>query len=245
MTEREVDLDNTAVMDEPREATETLAFAALIELKAAHDDDEERGVFEGLASTFGNTDRGGDVIMPGAFAAAVKGNPKKIKLLFAHDTREPVGVIMELEETDRGLRIKGRLLIEQGVPTADKVFALLKAGALDALSIGFMVPNNGAVFDREAGVRVLKKIDLLEISIVTFPMNPKAKIQRVKALAVEGIETKRDFENYLREAGFSANAAKAITAGGFKETSDLRDGAGDDLRDLLAKLKRACKILTD
>ncbi|KKK76593.1 hypothetical protein LCGC14_2862060, partial [marine sediment metagenome] len=112
--------------------------------------------------------------------------------------------VMELEEADRGLRIKGRLLIEQGVPTADKVFALLKAGALDALSIGFMVPNNGAVFDREAGVRVLKKIDLMEISIVTFPMNPKAKIQRVKALAAEGIETKRDFENYLREAGFSA-----------------------------------------
>ena len=242
MTKREADLDNIAVMEEHRVATETLAFAALIELKAEHDDDEERGVFEGLASTFGNVDRGGDVIMPGAFAAAVKGSPKKIKLLFAHDTREPVGVIMELEETDRGLRIKGRLLIEQGVPTADKVFALMKAGALDALSIGFMVPNNGATFDREAGVRVIKKIELMEISIVTFAMNPKAKIQRVKA--VGNIETKRDFEDYLRDAGFSANAAKAITAGGFKEkTSDLRDGAGDEVGDLVeARIARCQEI---
>ena len=233
------DIQNIAVMEQHRVANETLDFAALIHLKAA-DDPDGPGVFEGLASTFGNADEMGDIILPGAFSKAVNGSAKRIKLLFAHDTREPIGIMEEIEETDKGLRIKGRLLIEQGVPTADKVYSLLKAGALDALSIGFRIPKNGAEFNEDTGTRVLKKIDLLEISIVTFPMNPKAKIRRVKSLGVDDFQTKSDLEAVLRDAGVSRQAAKYVAAGWSPPAQ--RDVEGE-LKELASAMTRAADTM--
>ena len=224
-------------------ATETLAFDAMFEIKAGNeaDDEEERGVFEGLASTFGNKDRGGDIVMPGAFAKAVRGGPQKIKLLFAHDTREPIGVLTELEETLRGLRIKGRLLINQGVPTADKVFALMKAKALDALSIGFFADPKKQEFDSDKGIRLLKNIELFEVSVVTFGMNPKARIQRVKALGVEDIQTKADLEIVLRDAGVSRQAAKYVAA--HWNPPAQRDVEGE-VKELVDAMTRVADTLT-
>ena len=232
-------MEHIAVMEAHRAASETLDFAALIHLKAA-DDEDGPGVFEGLASTFGNTDEGGDIVAPGAFARAVKGSHKRIKLLFGHDTREPIGIVLELEETDKGLRVKGRLLIDQGVPTADKVFALMKAGALDALSIGFRVPKNGAEFNEDLSVRVLKKIDLMEISVVLFPMNPKAKIQRVKSLGVDDFQTKTDLEAVLRDAGVSRQAAKYVAAGWSPPAQ--RDVEGE-LKELASAMSRVADAM--
>jgi len=140
------------------------------------------GTFSGYGSMFNNTDLDRDVIAPGAFTKTLgKNAPKKIKLLWQHDPKQPIGVWEEMSEDSRGLKVKGRLLINQGVPKADEAYALLKAGALDAMSIGFMIPDGAWEFDQKKKVRIIKEADLWEISLVTFPANPKARITSVKA----------------------------------------------------------------
>ena len=115
------------------------------ELKAIQtltgDDGVEVGIFEGLASTFGNRDMVGDVVEPGAFAATIA-RPGRIKMLWQHDARAPIGVWEDIRETAAGLEVKGRLVLQ--VQRAREALALLKAGAVDALSIGFSVMRGGA-----------------------------------------------------------------------------------------------------
>lgn len=140
------------------------------------------GVFHGYGSVFGNLDSDRDIIVPGAFAKTLKKKrPSKIKLLWQHDPAQPIGVWEAMEEDKRGLKVQGRLLINQGVPKADEAYALLKAGALDAMSIGFAIPQGGADWDSGKGVRTITEVDLWEISLVTFPANGKARITRVKS----------------------------------------------------------------
>lgn len=140
------------------------------------------GTFTGYGSTFGNMDSDRDVIAPGAFSKSLSRRKiGDIKLLWQHDPREPIGVWEEMTEDSRGLKVKGRLLINQNVPLADKAYALMKAGALSSMSIGFAIPRDGYEIDEKKRVRVIKEADLWECSIVTFPANPKAKIQRVKS----------------------------------------------------------------
>ena len=131
------------------------------------DDGVEVGVFEGLASTFGNQDMVGDVVEPGAFAATIA-RPGRIKMLWQHDARAPIGVWEDIRETAAGLEVKGRLVLQ--VQRAREALALLKAGAVDALSIGFSVMRGGAEFDRERGLRRIKAVELWEISVVPFPV---------------------------------------------------------------------------
>lgn len=142
----------------------------------------EDGTFSGYGSMFNNVDYDRDVIAPGAFSKSLKKRPaRKVKMLWQHDPTQPIGVWEEMEEDSRGLKVKGRLLIKQGVPKADEAYALLKAGALDAMSIGFMIPAGGWEFDEKKRVRVINEADLWETSLVTFPANPKARVTRVKA----------------------------------------------------------------
>ncbi len=196
------------------------------------DDGSETGVFEGMASTFGNVDLDGDIIAPGAFKGA---KAAKVKMLWQHDSRQPIGVWETLEETDKGLRVKGQLILE--VQQAAEAFALLKGGAIDSLSIGFRVPPNGSVFDEAQGKRLITKINLWEVSIVSFPSNPKARISRVKS-----IKTIRDFETFLRdEGGYSHAAARSISRDGFKPSTEPRDE--DGLDELVASIKRTVAIL--
>ena len=154
------------------------------------DDGAELGVFEGLASTFGAPDLSGDVIEPGAFRASLQ-RPRGVKMLWQHDPRAPIGVWDRIAETGAGLSVKGRLVLD--VQQAREALALLRAGALDALSIGFSVPKGGWTFDRDTAVRRLNRIDLWEISVVTFPANPEARIARVKERTVPGgLPTERE-----------------------------------------------------
>lgn len=199
------------------------------------EDGTEVGRFSGLASTFGNIDKVGDVIAPGAFKASIK-NPKKIKMLWMHDPSEgPIGLWEKIEETDKGLEVEGKLLLD--VPRGTQAHVLMKARAIDSLSIGFRIPKDGAVFDTDTGNRLLKKIELMEVSVVTFPANPKARIGAVKGY--QDITTVRELEAFLRDAGgFSVNQAKAIAAAGWQNgQSELRDEAGglDELSDLLRR----------
>lgn len=138
------------------------------------------GTFQGYGAVFGNVDLGRDVIAAGAFADTLA-KSTKIKMLWQHDPTQPIGVWEHIFEDKRGLFVKGRLLINQGVPKADEAYALLKAGALDGMSIGYEIPDGGATFDDKKRVRTISKASLWEVSLVTFPMNPKANVTRVKA----------------------------------------------------------------
>ncbi|MFZ5610185.1 MAG: HK97 family phage prohead protease [Pseudomonadota bacterium] len=138
----------------------------------------EVGRFEGYASVFGRIDQGRDEIMPGAFARSLKARGAGgVKLLWQHDPREPVGVIEHIREDSHGLFVRGRLLGD--VIRAREAQALLRAGALDGLSIGYKV--RAAEVDAARSVRRLIDIDLWEVSLVTFPMQPAARLTAIKA----------------------------------------------------------------
>jgi uncharacterized protein len=133
------------------------------------------GAFSGHAAIFAKPDLGGDVIQPGAFAASLARGPAKLRLLFMHDAKEPIGLIELAREDSRGLFVRGRLL--PGVQRAREVHALVTAGALDGLSIGFKTVRSRR--DPRTGLRLLQAVDLWEISLVTFPMMPEARLLRI------------------------------------------------------------------
>lgn len=131
------------------------------------------GRFAGYASVFGRLDDGGDIVMPGAFrkSLGLRGR-HRIKMLFQHDPKEPVGTWDTIREDDHGLWVEGRLV--QDVPRADALRRLIAKGAVDGLSIGFRTVKSTRA-SRE-GHRRLWEVDLWEISIVTFPMMDLARI---------------------------------------------------------------------
>jgi HK97 family phage prohead protease len=131
---------------------------------------DQDGRFEGYASIFNRLDAGGDIIMPGAFAKSLTKRKDRIRLLFQHDPKEPIGVWEAIGEDGIGLHVAGRLVPD--VPRADALRRLIERGALDGLSIGFRAIKA----TREGGHRKLWQIDLYEISIVTFPMMEDARI---------------------------------------------------------------------
>ena len=121
----------------------------------------------GYASIFNIADKGGDIVLKGAFAGAARSVP----LLWQHDSKEPVGFVERLVEDARGLRIVARVVASgRGADAA----ALLRAGAIDGLSFGYRV--KAARPDRVRGVRELSALELVEVSLVTFPMQPLARV---------------------------------------------------------------------
>jgi uncharacterized protein len=138
---------------------------------------EPDGAIEGYASLFGVVDAAHDMVMPGAFADSLKKRPlRRVPMLFQHDPAEPIGVWLELREDFRGLYARGRLIPEVG--RAREVLALIRAQALDGLSIGFRAVKGR--IDPRSRVRRLDAIDLWEISIVTFPLLNGARVEQIK-----------------------------------------------------------------
>jgi HK97 family phage prohead protease len=173
------------------------------------------GVFEGYASLFDRQDLGRDVVAPGAFRDSLaKRGAAGVRMLFQHDPNQPIGVWTRLYEDARGLYARGRLTTEVG--RAREVLALMRAGAIDGLSIGFRAVNG--VRNAKTGVRRLEQVDLWEISIVTFPMLPEARIASVKVQPFAGRpQTEHEFERWLTEdAGFTRSEARALMRSGFK-----------------------------
>lgn len=215
---------------------------APVDLKAVDTD----GTFEGYASVFGAEDMAHDVVMPGAFAASLASRGAQgVKLLFQHDPAQPIGVWLELAEDKKGLYARGRLMPE--VARAREVLSLMRAGALDGLSIGFRTVKG--VRDAKSGIRRLNQIDLWEISVVTFPMLPEARVETVKTRPFAGrVPTEREFERWLtRDAGLTRNEARAVIRSGLQGLEALRDaGAGDtDEARLIRSIDRAADLVRE
>lgn len=137
------------------------------------------GLFEGYASLFGIADLGKDIVERGAFRDSLtRRGSTGVKLLWQHDPAEPIGRWTALTEDSRGLFVRGRLSL--AVARAREIHALMREGAIDGLSIGFR--SEKARTEPRSGLRRLERIDLWEISIVTFPMLPQARVSAVKAL---------------------------------------------------------------
>ena len=146
----------------------------------ALDEVDADGVFSGYASLFGKPDLARDVVERGAFARTLKRRrPESVRMLFQHDPGQPIGRWLEIRENERGLLVRGRLT--PGVAKAQEVLQLIRAGALDGLSIGFRTVR--ARKDAASGLRRIVEADLWEISVVTFPMLPEARIDRIKGYA--------------------------------------------------------------
>lgn len=141
------------------------------EIKAALGVDE-KGIVTGLAWPFGSADRVGDMIEKGAFA----GTSGPLPMLFGHNPNDPVGVWEATTETDTGLEVRGRLLVED-LERAREVRALIQAGAVTGLSIGFSTKKAAP---RRGGGRTISALELVEISLVTVPCHPGARITSAK-----------------------------------------------------------------
>jgi HK97 family phage prohead protease len=138
----------------------------------------EDGYFEGYASVFNIKDHQGDIILPGAFLNSLKkqNSTENIKMLWQHNVEKPIGVWEHVVEDGFGLFVKGRLLLD--IKKAKEAYTLLKSGIIDGLSIGFQPTQS--YFDKTKNATCITSIELLEISLVTFAANPKAKITCVK-----------------------------------------------------------------
>jgi uncharacterized protein len=175
--------------------------------------DAEAGTFVGYASVFGKVDSYGDTIVKGAYKETIKayGLPK---MFFNHDKYAvPIGKWIEAKEDDYGLLLTGEFT--PGNAMAEQVRAALKHGTVDGLSIGYSLMK-GDYVETEIG-RTIKKIARLpETSIVTYPADSFARVDLSSVKSSEeiaGIETLRDFEYFLRDAGgFTKGAAQALTA---------------------------------
>jgi HK97 family phage prohead protease len=132
--------------------------------------------FAGYAAIFGRPDRGGDIVRAGAFARALKRGPGAVPLLWQHEPGRPIGRIEYLQEDKRGLRVIARL--SDGV-AGKEAAALLKDGAVGGLSFGYRVREASGDPSTGSGLRELTDLDLVEVSLVTFPMQPKARVHAI------------------------------------------------------------------
>ena len=178
----------------------------------------EEGEFSGYGSVFGVEDSYGDVVVSGAFEESLKEWKEKGRLpsmLWQHNRSEPIGIYTKIEEDDQGLYVEGKLLID-GDSLAQRAHAHLKAGSISGLSIGYNLGANGWRWDSEKEVFILSKIDLWEVSLVTFPSNDEARVEEVKSLLQHGeMPSKRLVEKHLRDVGLSKQQAKAFIADGY------------------------------
>lgn len=139
---------------------------------------EADGTFSGYASLFGVEDLSHDIVEKGAFLASLsRRGPSGVKMLYQHDPAEPIGRWTDIRETSKGLKVTGQLMTN--LARGREVLHMMREGILDGLSIGFRTVK--ARKDRKSGIRRLVEVDLWEISIVTFPMQPDARVAHVKS----------------------------------------------------------------
>jgi len=202
---------------------------------------DEKGIFTGYGSVFGNVDSYKEIVAPGAFAESLYGWKDAGRLppvLWQHRSGEPIGPFLEMREDSHGLDTKGHLLIDD-VVRAKEARALMLAKAVNGLSIGFVTRKDS--YDKVTGIRTLLQVDLWEISIVTFPANPSAQITGVKS-AIDTLQTLADAERFLRDAG---NLTRSQATAFMARVKSLPPGQGDPdpAVDELVALKQALQGL--
>jgi HK97 family phage prohead protease len=192
---------------------------ALRELKFATD--QATGEFEGYGAVFGNEDSYGDVIVKGAFKGAIRDSKKSdtwpamlLQHGFTSDFDMPIGVWTEMEEDEFGLKMKGQLAINtQRGRDAYELLKMQPRPAINGLSIGYIPRKFDTGTKPGEPRRTLKEIQLMEVSLVTFPANDLARVENVKSDL-----TIRIAENALRDVGFTQSQAKSILAQGYSAT---------------------------
>jgi hypothetical protein len=189
----------------------------------------EDGQIEGLAAGYGNVDAGGDVVMPGALARSLTAR-KSIPMLMYHDQTRPAGVWTDFVESPGGLIVKGQISMSSQI--GREAHGLVRDGAIGGLSIGYRTVREQLV----GKTRQLIELALYEVSLVTIPMNERAVITGVKSIIEYGqLPTLREFEDFLREAGFSKSQATAIAGKGLAPL--FRSESGSTPSDFLSALK--------
>ena len=184
----------------------------------------EDGLFSGYGSVFGVIDSYKEVVAPGAFSESL--SQRTPALLWQHRSGEPIGVYSALREVQTGLYVEGKLALKTA--RGAEAYELLKMGAISGLSIGFITREDS--YDRVTDVRTLKKVDLWEVSLVTFPANDAARVSGVKS--IDTIASLADAESYLRDAGgLSRREATAFVS---RIKSLHGRGDPDELGELLA-----------
>lgn len=206
--------------------------------------------FEGYGAVFGNVDAYGDVIEPGAFASylsdAQSGKQAWPAMLLQHggwgitaEDMMPAGVWTDLAEDGKGLKSAGTLA---DIPKARDAYTLMKMQprpAIDGLSIGYFAREWSERSKPDEPRRRIKRIDLVEISLVTFPANGKARVQGIKSIG----ETEREIEGWLmRDAGLSRREARIAINQGFKALIGMQDAAGE-LDELAALIRHNTQTL--
>lgn len=202
----------------------------LFEMKA-----DGQGLIEGLASTFGGIDSTGDSVQQGAYAASLAAHRiagTAPAMLWSHRSSEPVGRWTTLQETPRGLFVKGQLNLHTN--RGNEAFQHLRAGDLNGLSIGYSIGKDGA--ESRAGIRLLKSVQLHEVSLVCLPADSGARISSVKErrpvelLAGDDMpETRREFERMLQALGFTKQRATALASKGWVSEGDPSPNDSDKL----------------
>ena len=212
---------------------ETKHIDCRFDVKAVGDD----GVIEGYGSVFDVKDSYSDIVMKGAFAnsiAAHRSEKTMPAMLWQHDTTTILGVWTEMSEDANGLKLKGKLALD--TVKGKEAHTLLKMGALNGLSIGFMTKQSE--YDEKSQIRKLTEVDLWETSIVTFGANPKARVTNVKS--AEEISAPKDAERILRDAGFSKSDATALVS----RVMRMGEERSDSAKSAAVALKAADRLLS-
>lgn len=187
-----------------------------IRLKALHDDEEDKGIIEGHGAVFDNKDSFGDVIRKGAFDTAIAlinaGKKDLLKMLWQHDTRQPIGLWDKISVDNFGLHLIGH--VTRGVSKAEEALLLMRDKVVDGLSIGFFVIQEK--FNEDLDVNELLELDPIETSPVTFAANNLARIESIKSVK-DFAEYKRFLEEGLLSIGVHRKDAQAIIAGDIQE----------------------------
>lgn len=202
----------------------------------------DTGRFSGYGSVFGNVDKGGDVVEFGAFGKSLEAWAKSdrlVPMLWQHDTREPIGSHPNLSEDKKGLLTNDADLWVEDAPYARIAMKGMRSKTITGMSIGYRIKRDS--YDKKTGVTTLHELDLVEISVVTNPMNDAARMTDVKSMIEAGtLPTLREFEDFLRDAGgFSKSQAEKIATRGLQPLlrGDPDSAKGDDAQHALAFLR--------
>lgn len=219
------------------------------------DQTSSRGMFSGYGSVFGNVDLGGDVVEYGAFTKSLNGWREKgmlPQMLWYHDDKEIIGEWTKMEEDEKGLYVEGKLWVngESALEKSKQAYNVLKSNSVKGLSIGYQVRDKDVQENFDGSiVRKLKEIELFEVSVAPWAMNPQASVTGVKSMTDEegNILSKRDVEKILRESGLSKRQAQAFIARGYEalerdakgEIESVESDSQSDLSGVLDTLKNS------